>query len=107
MNICPTCGSTIKLDIIVSLEDNAITYIGRTAKLSPTMAEILVVLVKTFPGVATHERLGEGVYGINPPESEYMTIAKIIQRVKERISPIGLDIESSYGHGYRLVKRDT
>lgn len=102
--VCPCCGQPVDPSrLIVDLNTNQATRNGVTARLSPRMSEILIVLNATWPGTVRHDRLLQRIYGADCGPEDTITIRVHMSKIRQLVRPLGVGIEARWGTGYRLV----
>lgn len=100
---CPTCGQAlpatpVRVDVVACV---AVAN-GRSISLRPMEADCLGALAAVMPRVATRDYLMEWIDFQSDPETD-LCIKVLICRLRPKIAPIGLIIETVWGSGYRLA----
>jgi DNA-binding response OmpR family regulator len=105
---CPSCGQ-LKPDLNGIVFDKAsaeITRGGITVKFSRQEIDLVEYLFKKIGRVAKNYDITEWLYQLVPdcdrPENEYGIVKVRICKIRDRLSSIGLEIETIWGEGYRL-----
>ena len=104
-SLCPTCGQQIApLQLLLSLETNMVTRLGRTARLSPQQAEILHVLLARQPRTVSAADICVSIYGsTDGPYDEAQVVRSQMANLRRHLAPLSVRIETTLGVGYRLV----
>lgn len=102
--MCPCCGQSIPANstVIVSLDNNTVTVRGQCVKLCPREAEIVYLLVKRMPTIVTRSTLVERVWGLNETEGSAKCIDVHINKIRRKLLPLGLKVETVWSRGFRL-----
>lgn len=88
--------------VSVSLDDNAITYRDRRVKLKRMQTEVVSVLAERMPHTVTREHIAVAVWGVDSPENCHRCLDQHVMRLRRALRPIGLNIFTTWGRGYRL-----
>lgn len=107
-SLCPTCGQQIApLQLLLSLETNKATRLGRTAALSPQQAEILHVLMKRQPRAVSAADISAAIYANGDgPDDEAQVVRVQMWKMRRHLAPLCVRIETIHGTGYRLALDD-
>lgn len=107
-SLCPTCGQQISpLQLLLSLENNTATRLGRVDKLPPQQAEILHVLLKRQPCTVSAADICAAIYANGDgPDDEMQVVRVQMWKMRRRLAPLAVRIETIHGTGYRLVLDD-
>ena len=102
---CPLCGSEIKeLPVTLLPERGMVVANGKFAHLTGHEMLILQRLAELFPRVLTKESAIEWMYQISPDrEPEIKIIDVYICKVRKKLKPIGVRIDTMWGKGYALA----
>lgn len=105
MSLCPTCNQPISpLTLLVCLESNTASRLGRTAKLTPHLAIILDTLVRRSPRVTHLTHLAARLWGAEDgPTDEYNCLRVRMTQLRRVVAPLGVHIMNRHTIGYRLV----
>lgn len=108
---CPCC------DHVVGSKVNSISFDywkGRIFKegmliyLEPLEADLLKILLDRWPKVCSREKLLVGLYGGNYCEKSYSdNVGVLISKLRHKIKPFDIEIESVKCRGWWLVKKST
>lgn len=101
---CPCCGQTV-LDRrpLVDRTSNTFSWQGHLIEFSPKQAQLLDILARRMPRVATYDELISQLYGVDEPAESYKCVQTFICYCRRKLRPVGLDIEPVWKSGYRLV----
>lgn len=103
MNCCPTCGQAVATAaLLVDLDANRVSYGGRVAKLVPSETEVLFTLARAAPGMVSNDQLRAAIWGGAAAERESNVIKVHISRLRKKLAPLGIHIETHRGYGYSL-----
>jgi DNA-binding response OmpR family regulator len=106
-NICPCCGrETERSNVMVSLDNNSISFGGRVVYLTPTVCEMVYALARRSPLPVTRETIMEQIYGGGDQPATMKTLDVQMVKARRKIAVLGLRIENVYGRGWRLVRAD-
>lgn len=106
--LCPTCGQQVApLELFVCLQSNTASRLGRNVRLSPQQTVILHTLADKAPQALSAADLCVALYGAGDgPENENQTARSQMRYLRRRLAPLAIRIESTWGHGYRVVLDD-
>lgn len=106
---CPVCGSSLTgIALSWNAERGVVVGEGRFAVLPDSEGKILQLLIDRWPNVASKESLHHAIYGLDPDGgAEIRIIDVFICRLRKKIKPLGVDIETSWGSGYSLSVKIT
>ncbi len=101
---CPLCGTEgIELPISILPERGMVVANGKFAILTGSEALLLQRLAEVFPRVVSKEALLEWMYQISPDaEPEIKIIDVYVCKVRKKIEPLGIRIDTAWGKGYAL-----
>lgn len=105
MQKCPCCGQSVpEPRFMVDLSTNTLSYMDHIVDFTPMEAEILKVMEEAYPRPAQSWHILERVYGQRtwPKEAKYCLLA-LIHRIRRKLAPIGVKIETKVHVGYKLV----
>lgn len=104
MSKCPCCGSDLaKADKpLVSLDTNRLLTGGEIIQLMPREAEMMAILADAMPLIVDHERFISRLWGDISTENAMHTLKVHICRLRRKIIPYGLGIETHHSRGYSL-----
>lgn len=107
MTSCPCCGSQVDRPVCVSLDTNTISTAMGALRVTPQTAEMVHALLSKFPGSMRVEALGVAVWGNHYWEISDARLRGQIRVSRKTLKPLGLDIVSTWGTGYRLSPSKT
>lgn len=101
---CPVCGRDIPQSPAVFVEDRGIVVAnGCFAVLTGTEGQIMQKLIQSFPNVADKEKIHEALYAFDPDGgAEPKIVDVLICKLRKKLTPLGVDITTSWGRGYAL-----
>lgn len=99
---CPMCGSVID-EIPVSIFPERGMVVAGGAFTEVTGKEMLLIeaLVHAFPKGLSREQIMDKLYG-GMDEPEIKIIDVFVFKVRKKISPLGVRIDTLWGNGYAL-----
>ena len=102
MSKCPCCGGPApKVEKpMVCLNSNTISARGKVIRVSGREAEVASLLVDAMPLPMQSESIIERVYGGQPADDAYHCVKTYVRRLKTKLAPLGLRINSFYGRGH-------
>lgn len=101
---CPLCG-TVGLELPVSIlpERGMVVANGKFAVLTGSEALLLQRLAEVFPRILSKEALLEWMYQLTPDaEPEIKIIDVYVCKIRKKIEPLGIRIDTAWGKGYAL-----
>lgn len=101
---CPLCGSVVaEIPLSILPERGMVVANGKFAVLTGYEALLLQRLAEVFPRVLTKEDLLSWMYQISPDkEPELKIIDVYVCKIRKKIEPIGVRIDTIWGKGYAL-----
>lgn len=101
---CPLCGQPIaEMPLTVLVERGMVVGEGRFVVLTTHETMLLQKLVDDFPRVVTKEALMMWLYSLRiDREPEIKIIDVWICKLRKKLKPLGVRIDTSWGHGYAL-----
>lgn len=101
---CPTCLQLLPEtgDLMID-EAGIVVRAGRFATLTKQQAEILNHLAIAAGALVTRERLHANLYPIEADEAAIKIIDVHVCKMRAKLKPLGVDIHTVWGRGYRLV----
>lgn len=105
---CPTCGQPCEaIGLRVDLDTNIVVRGDRWAQLTRQQAEILSIIADAGRRTVLQERILIRLCGWRDHPEHGETLIRVqIARIRKRIEPLGIEIVSVYGKGYRIVVPD-
>lgn len=88
----------------IDLTANTISAGGPSVRVPPTIAEVLVVLIKAAPGFVSLERLHMRLYGETGDAKADATLRVHLSRTNKFLRDIGYRIENVRALGWRIVR---
>ena len=107
MSGCPCCGTEINPKaMLVSLDVNevAVGWTDKRARLDPTKTEIAHVLWKAMPASVSSDKLIARVWGMAEGIDAAGNLRTHIFHLRRKLSPLGLRIETIHATGYRMYR---
>jgi DNA-binding response OmpR family regulator len=89
--------------VSVDLNSNNLIVAGRATLLRPKDAELMAVLLKHHPRVATIDGLIAGIWGHNEPDSVRNVLRINIHRLRKALEGTNVHIMNVVDVGYRVV----
>lgn len=108
-NRCPCCSATLSScdKPTVDLDTNTLFFHGQALLLTPSQAEIALLLVERSPGVVSYEALANGVYGFaGNSANEIGTIHVMIARMRQMFKTVGLAIKNHRARGFSVARME-
>ncbi len=101
---CPVCGQPVgDLPLTIYRERGMVVAGGRFALLTASEVDVLTALADAFPRVVPKERLMDALYGLKVDrEPDIKIIDVFICKLRAKISPIDVEIDTAWGRGYAL-----
>ncbi|WP_299941192.1 winged helix-turn-helix domain-containing protein [uncultured Nitratireductor sp.] len=102
---CPVCGSSVtEIPVTILPERGMVVANGRFANLTGHEMLILQRLAEVFPRVLSKEAALEWMYQFNPDEEPEIKIIDVyVCKVRKKLAPIGVRIDTLWGKGYALA----
>lgn len=102
---CPLCGAVgVHLPMSLLPERGMVVANGKFAILTGSEALLLRRLAEVFPRILSKESLLEWMYQITPDkEPELKIIDVFVCKVRKKIEPLGIRIDTAWGKGYALA----
>jgi two-component system phosphate regulon response regulator PhoB len=95
-------GSTLSADsLVIDRSAHQVTMDGRALDLTATEYKLLLTLVERRGRVQSRPQLLESVWDANP-EIQTRTVDMHVQRLRTKLGPLGDQIETVRGFGYRF-----
>lgn len=88
----------------IDLATNTVSAGQASVRVPPTIAELIVVLMKAAPGYVDMERLQAALYGLWAQPVADTTVRVHLSRTNKALRQIGFRIENARYLGWRLVK---
>lgn len=102
INICPCCNQPTPINGVL-FASNTVSRAGQSAHFTPHEAAIFGAILKRAPEYVSSEKIIAAMYGAHDgPENERNVVAVLASRMRRKLAPLGLVIESRYSKGYRL-----
>lgn len=102
---CPTCGQTLPGDDTLRIDPAGIVVRGgRFATLTRQEAALFEQLVAAGGAVLSKDRLLSGLYLVEADEPDIKIIDVFVCRLRRKLRPLGVEIGTVWGRGYRLVR---
>lgn len=102
---CPICGTPVSdLPLQILPERGMVIANGRFVTISGQEMQLLALLARIFPRVLTKEAALDHLYQLNPEgEAEAKILDVIICKIRRKVQPLGLRIDTQWGIGYALA----
>lgn len=101
---CPTCGQQLPLDGDLMVDPaGVVARHGRFALLTVHEFEILEALRRASPRTMSKEALLAALYQLRNEEPEIKIIDVFVCRLRKKLKPLGVNIDTVWGRGYRLL----
>lgn len=100
---CPCCGSPVDPeDLVIDHHGSAISYKGKTARITRGEMAYFMELLRSYPDVATKDQLMDAIApgSNNPPQRKILDVYAC--KLRKHTDPLGLVITTVWGVGYRL-----
>jgi DNA-binding response OmpR family regulator len=103
--LCPCCRQPLpeSSDLLVDEEAGILIRGGRIAALTPQEASLFLSLRQVMPRIRTKEQLLSDLYRIGDEEPLIKIIDVFVCKLRRKLQPLGVEIETAWGRGYRLV----
>jgi DNA-binding response OmpR family regulator len=101
---CHACGQEVRRaadGLVVSLDDDTITFRGTTVRVPGRRAELLSAMVEMMPRTAMRGYLVERVWGVMEQDATAKNLDTHIWAIRRSLPP-GLRIKTVVGRDYRL-----
>lgn len=101
--ICPCCHQEVatQRDVLVSLDDNTLTFRGTIVRLTGRLADVAYALAERMPMAVSRDMLIQRAWGSEASEAVDINLSVTVSQLRRRL-PDGLTISCVYGRGYRL-----
>jgi len=101
---CPCCGRPLPdSDDIVVDPSGIVVRRGRYATLTVHEFEILEALRASSPRIISKEALLFALYQLRQEEPELKIIDVFICKLRKKLKPLGISIDTVWGRGYRML----
>lgn len=101
---CPCCGQPLPENSDMRIDEAGfIVRAGRFATLTRQELTILLALKNVAPRVRSKEQLMADLYWSENEDPEIKIIDVWICKLRKKLQPLGVVIETIWGRGYRLV----
>lgn len=106
--ICPCCRRAVELAkaVDVCLTTSVVSYQGKTLKVPPRQAELIVLLAQSYPRPMKTTDLIYRMWGLAEPGHPPDNIYCHVYRLRKVLGKIGLSLVSFSGRGYALGVAD-
>lgn len=102
---CPCCGARLNSRRAkVDLDTNTLLIRGLGARLQPTEAELLSVLLRRAPGLVSHDGIITSVWGAAETRNASNMVKTYVCSLNKKLRPLGARIENIFDRGYRFVE---
>lgn len=101
---CPCCGQAIPVNVALQVDEAGIVvHAGSFVILSKSEAEIFASLRAAQGQIVSREQLLAGLYMVGADEAEIKIIDVHICKLRAKLKPLGLSIQTAWGRGFRFV----
>ena len=102
---CPLCGASITRPIAAILPERGMVVAnGRFTMLTGQEMALLKRLVEIFPRILSKEAALEWLYQLDTDEEPEIKIIDVyICKLRKKIEPLGLRIDTAWGKGYSMA----
>lgn len=104
---CPCCGRPIDADapVTLDLEAGIVVANGQFAYLSQQQMAVFAAIWDAFPRMLTREALFNATAPVIGWDDRELKIVDVfICHVRRKLRPLGIEIETMWGKGYRAVR---
>ena len=103
---CPCCGQSVPAnEVLVYVAGNTVAYRGVSVRVDPQMANLLALLSRHFPRVVAHAAIYQELWPGDRPLTVEKCVQVYVNKLNNKLRPLGLRIENSFKRGYRLVRK--
>lgn len=101
---CPLCGGRVEeLPFTILPERGMVVANGKFTVMRATEVQLLTCLAEVYPRVLSKESAMSRMYQLRPnDEPEIKIIDVLICKIRKKIEPLGLRIDTAWGKGYSL-----
>lgn len=102
---CPTCGAPLTdgSEIRVDLEAGIVVGNGHAAVLTNAEHALFEALWMARPRTLSKEQLLDATSGLGFDDRELKIVDVFICKARKKLKPLGLEIGTVWGKGYRIV----
>ncbi|WP_375599346.1 winged helix-turn-helix domain-containing protein [Devosia sp. Naph2] len=106
---CPTCGGALRpgSEIRVDLEAGIVVGNGHAAVLTNAEHALFEALWSARPRTLSKEQLLAATSGLGFDDREIKIVDVFICKARKKLKPLGLEIGTVWGRGYRIVGGST
>lgn len=102
--LCPCCGQDLPEDGALRIDDAGfVVFGGRVAKLTQAETEVFGMLRAARGAGVSRQSLLAALYPIEADEADIKIIDVFISKLRKKLKPLGLEISTIWGRGYRFV----
>lgn len=103
--ICPCCGQSAPPTdgVTVSLTENRLFYREQSIHLTSRLAELAFILAKRMPETVVTGSIIQQLWGDCEGDFADTNIKVAVCQLRPRLKPLGLQIVTTWGKGYRMV----
>lgn len=104
MSCCPICGSEIgDLGLLILADRGMVARNGFSAALTRQELDILLLLHSRVLRVVQKQAIMDHLYQLSPDvEPEPKILDVFICKMRKKLKPLGVSIQTSWGRGYSL-----
>lgn len=101
---CPNCGQEMPADgVVINVNTGQVVAGGKAANLTAIKVRVLDALYRASPKFLDRETLLTAGWGDAALDLNDRSVDAEIKRIRKALRPLGLEIETGYGRGYRFV----
>jgi DNA-binding response OmpR family regulator len=89
--------------VVVSLEENRLRFREHSIRLTSRLTDLAYALARRMPETVSHATITQQMWGADEPDYADTNIKVSVTQLRNKIRPIGLDVENTWGRGYRLT----
>jgi DNA-binding response OmpR family regulator len=104
---CPVCGGEIRTAELALVSEELIVVRNRQAvRLSRREFQLLECLNRSPCRTVTHGQILDHIYGLESDEPDWHILSIMVHRLRKKVAPLGLTIETVWGQGFALKSSD-
>lgn len=103
---CPCCGSRLgdrAAEVLIETDSGMVRVGAQSVYLTPKEMEVLARLAEVSPRMLTRDALMDWLYQLDPDGGAHPKIIDVyVSKIRAKIRPLGLDIETLFWRGWRF-----